>query len=132
MAKAALRLSDIAEDGGDGYAAEQVFCNGRATVGLSYDDIILLPGYIDFAPREVDLSSRFTREIVLNTPFVSSPMDTVTEADMAVHMALLGGIGIIHYNCSVEEQASMVSICSQVCNIVVLRTVVLALLFLSM
>lgn len=65
-------------------------------------------GYIDFALEAVELSSMFTRRIKLNTPFVSSPMDTVTEADMAVHMALLGGIGIIHYNNTMEEQAGMV------------------------
>ncbi|KAH9813725.1 IMP dehydrogenase/GMP reductase [Melampsora americana] len=76
--------------------------------GLTYNDFLLLPGHIDFSASEVSLDSRITRNISLKTPFISSPMDTVTETDMAITMALLGGIGIIHHNMPAQLQASMV------------------------
>lgn len=93
------------EIGGNGFEAKDIF---NQVTGYTYNDIILMPGYLDFAAGDVDLRTRLTRNLSLNLPFVSSPMDTVTEANMAIHMALLGGIGIIHYNNTVEEQVEMV------------------------
>ena len=89
----------------DGSDAESLFDKYG---GLTYDDINLLPGHIVFGLDDVDLSTQLTPRIRLNLPVISSPMDTVTEADMAIGIALLGGLGIIHYNNTVEEQARQV------------------------
>ncbi|MCG8571019.1 MAG: IMP dehydrogenase [Spirochaetes bacterium] len=89
----------------DGFKAEEIF---NQLTGYTYNDIILLPGFIDFDVQQVNLETRLTKNIKLQLPFVSSPMDTVTETDMAVHMALLGGIGILHYNNTIEDQVEMV------------------------
>ncbi len=89
----------------DGLSAHDLFNQG---VGLTYGDFILLPGHIDFTADEVNLSTQLTRDITLKTPIVSSPMDTVTESAMAIAMALHGGIGFIHYNNTVAEQAEHV------------------------
>ncbi|MDO4887437.1 MAG: IMP dehydrogenase [Actinomycetaceae bacterium] len=77
-------------------------------IGLTYDDVLLLPQATDVIPSEVDTTSRLTRTISLKTPFLSAAMDTVTEARMAIAMARQGGIGIIHRNLSIEEQAQQV------------------------
>ncbi|RKP07442.1 inosine-5'-monophosphate dehydrogenase [Thamnocephalis sphaerospora] len=97
----------LAEFGRDGLSAEELL-DSRAHAGITYNDFLILPGFINFPASQVTLESRLTKKITLKVPFVSSPMDTVTEADMAINMALLGGIGILHHNCSAEEQAAMV------------------------
>lgn len=76
--------------------------------GLTFDDISLVTQYADFLPADTDISSRFSRNIKLNIPFVSAAMDTVTESEMAIAMARLGGIGVIHKNLSVERQSEEV------------------------
>lgn len=77
-------------------------------VGLTYDDVLLLPGHTDVIPSEADTSSRVTRRITVATPLISSAMDTVTESRMAIAIAREGGLGIIHRNLSISEQAAMV------------------------
>ncbi len=95
----------LSTDAMDGVSARQLF---GSDTGITYRDYLVLPGYIDFHPREVSLETKLTRDISLKQPLVSSPMDTVTEADMAIAMALLGGIGIIHYNNTLKEQVRLV------------------------
>jgi IMP dehydrogenase len=81
-----------------------------AAVGLTYDDVLLLPGETDVVPSEVDTTTRLTREIDLRIPLVSSAMDTVTESRMAIAMARQGGIGVLHRNLSIEDQAYQVDL----------------------
>ncbi len=76
--------------------------------GLTYDDVLVVPSYSEVMPREVDITTYFTKNIVLKIPIVSAAMDTVTEASMAIAMAQEGGIGVIHKNMSIEEQAIQV------------------------
>ncbi|MDZ4228216.1 MAG: IMP dehydrogenase [Candidatus Levybacteria bacterium] len=73
--------------------------------GLTFDDILLIPGYSDFFRKDIDLSTKLTKRIKISIPLVSSPMDTVTEAKLAIELAKLGGIGIVHRNLSIEKQA---------------------------
>ncbi|MEU2200778.1 IMP dehydrogenase [Isoptericola sp. NPDC019482] len=79
-------------------------------LGLTYDDVLLLPGYSDLAPSDIDTTSRLTREISLRVPLVSAAMDTVTESRMAIAMARQGGIGVLHRNLSIEDQAYQVDL----------------------
>jgi IMP dehydrogenase len=106
----------------DGLSASSLFGQG---VSLTYDDFILLPGHIDFAAEDVSIASSLTRNIRLKTPFVSSPMDTVTEAKMAIAMALMGGIGIVHSNNSITEQADIIRAVKRYENGFILDPVVL-------
>jgi len=76
--------------------------------GLTYDDVLLLPGYSEVLPDTVDTSTRLTNEIMLNIPLISAAMDTVTESEMAISMSRHGGIGIIHKNMSIERQKNEV------------------------
>ncbi|KPK61810.1 MAG: inosine-5'-monophosphate dehydrogenase [Planctomycetes bacterium SM23_32] len=91
-------------DRGNGVDAATLFEEG----GLTYDDFILLPGYINCSLADISLETELTRRAAIKSPIISSPMDTVTESRMAIYMALLGGIGIVHYNNTVEEQAEEV------------------------
>ena len=76
--------------------------------GLTFDDVLLIPAFSDVLPREVNLSTRFSRNITLNVPIVSAAMDTVTESQLAIAIAREGGLGVIHKNMSIEEQARQV------------------------
>ena len=78
--------------------------------GLTYDDVLLIPAYSEVLPRTVELSTKFSKNIELKIPFVTAAMDTVTEAKMAIAIAREGGIGVIHKNMSIEEQARQVAI----------------------
>uniref|UniRef100_A0A7S1EUJ5 Inosine-5'-monophosphate dehydrogenase n=1 Tax=Timspurckia oligopyrenoides TaxID=708627 RepID=A0A7S1EUJ5_9RHOD len=86
----------------DGASAKELF--GQSVSGYAYNDFVLLPGHIYFGAEEVSLRTKITKNLWLNAPMVSSPMDTVTESIMAINMALQGGMGVIHYNCEVNEQ----------------------------
>ncbi len=85
----------------DGFSAEELFTKEN---GFAYNDFIILPGFIDFLPDDVNLESNLTRNIRIKNTLVSSPMDTVTESKMAVGLALMGGIGIIVFGISLRRK----------------------------
>ncbi len=78
-----------------------------APVAFNFDDVLLLPGLSEKRPRDISLSTRFSSSITISAPICSSPMDTVTEAEMAIAMAECGGIGVVHRNCTPEEEVAM-------------------------
>jgi IMP dehydrogenase len=89
---------------------ETVLPEKFAPLGLTYDDVLLLPGYSELAPTDIDATTRLTREIELKAPLVSAAMDTVTESRMAIAMARQGGIGVLHRNLSIDDQAYQVDL----------------------
>ncbi|HYT10636.1 MAG TPA: IMP dehydrogenase [Mycobacteriales bacterium] len=91
-------------------AVDVPFPDKFAQLGLTFDDVLLLPAESDVLPGEADTAARLTRELSVRVPLVSSAMDTVTEARMAIAMARQGGVGVLHRNVSVEDQASMVDL----------------------
>lgn len=105
MAAVDRSIEEAVRKDGDGLTGRELFSRGK---GLTYDDFIVLPGYIDFQASDVDLETQVTRNIKIKRPLVSSPMDTVTEWKMAVYLGLLGGIGIIHYNNTIDAQVEHV------------------------
>ena len=76
--------------------------------GLTFDDVLLMPGYSQVLPRDVDIRTKLTKDITLNVPLLSAAMDTVTEATLAMALAREGGLGILHKNMSIDQQADQV------------------------
>ncbi len=95
--------------------------------GLTFDDVLLIPSYSGVLPREVDISSMFSRKIRINTPIVSAAMDTVTEDDLAIAIAREGGIGVIHKNMSIERQASLVKRVKRAENVMIFDPITIGL-----
>lgn len=104
------RIHDTLAARADAAAADDSYESKFAMIGLTYDDVLLLPDASDLVPSEVDTGTQLTRNVRLRVPLVSSAMDTVTEARMAIAMAREGGIGVLHRNLSAEDQATQVEI----------------------
>ena len=98
-------LHYAAEDGSDSGSRLSAFNARFGPPGLTFDDVMLLPAASDVLPQNADTSAVFARDIRLSVPIVSAAMDTVTEAGMAIALARLGGLGVVHRNLSPEEQA---------------------------
>ncbi len=86
----------------------EILSNSKIMEGLTFDDVLLVPAHSDVLPREVDITTKFTRDIILRTPLVSAAMDTVTEATTAIAMAREGGIGVIHKNMPIDRQVDQI------------------------
>jgi IMP dehydrogenase len=113
--------------GGDGYTAQEIFGDKRRSCyAYTYDDIIILPGHVKAVAPDVSLENHITRNIKIKVPLLSSPMDTVTEHEMAIGMALQGAIGIIHYNMTVEEQVHEVQLVKKYKNGFIVNPVTLS------
>ncbi len=95
--------------------------------GLTFDDVLLVPSYSEVLPREVDISSMFSRNIKINTPVVSAAMDTVTEDELAIAIAREGGIGVIHKNMPIERQASQVKRVKRAENVMIFDPITIGL-----
>ena len=95
--------------------------------GLTYDDVLLVPAYSEVLPRDVKINTKFSRNIPLNIPIVSAAMDTVTESQMAIAMAREGGIGVLHKNMTIAEQAAKVRMVKRSESGMILDPVVLPL-----
>ncbi len=95
--------------------------------GLTFDDVLLVPSYSEVLPREVDLSSMFSRNISINTPIVSAAMDTVTEDELAIAIAREGGIGVIHKNMTIDQQAAQVKRVKRAENVMIFDPITISL-----
>ena len=98
-----------------------------ASEGLTYDDVLLIPNYSEVLPRTVNIQSRFSKNITLNVPIVSAAMDTVTNSDMAIAIAQEGGIGVLHKNMTISQQAQEVKRVKRAESVMIIDPVTLQL-----